>query len=64
MELSRPLSDYGVDSLMAVELRNWIHQEFQATVSTFDIRGVTSIRALGGMVSSRSEGRGAEKSTT
>lgn len=55
VDISRPLFEYGVDSLMAVELRNWIRSQFQATISTFDIMGGTSIRGLGGIVADRSE---------
>lgn len=39
VEPSKPLSTYGVDSLMAVDLRNWIGKEFSATVAVFDIMG-------------------------
>ncbi|RJE22580.1 polyketide synthase [Aspergillus sclerotialis] len=39
VEPSKPLSTYGVDSLMAVDLRNWIGKEFGATVAVFDIMG-------------------------
>lgn len=34
-----PLSDYGVDSLMAVELRHWFRRDFKADVAVFDIVG-------------------------
>jgi acyl carrier protein len=37
VEPSKPLSNYGVDSLMAVELRNWIGREFCVTLAVFDI---------------------------
>lgn len=39
VEPNKPLSTYGVDSLMAVDLRNWIGKEFGATVAVFDIMG-------------------------
>jgi acyl carrier protein len=31
------LADYGVDSLTAVELRNWIQRDFGLSVAVFDI---------------------------
>ena len=37
VEPSKPLSSYGVDSLMAVGLRNWIKREFGATLAIFEI---------------------------
>lgn len=36
---SGPLHVYGVDSLLAVELRNWFSKVFQADVAIFDITG-------------------------
>ena len=33
----RPLSAYGVDSLMAVELRNWIVREFGAVLGMWEM---------------------------
>ncbi|RCI10159.1 hypothetical protein L249_8593 [Ophiocordyceps polyrhachis-furcata BCC 54312] len=39
----RSLADYGVDSLMAVELRNWFRRDFGAQLSVFDIMGRASI---------------------
>ena len=52
----KPLAEYGVDSLMAVELRNWIRRDFQATVAVFDIVGAgRSIAAVGQLVVEKSE---------
>jgi acyl carrier protein len=54
VEPSKPLSSYGVDSLMAVELRNWINKEFSSTVAVFDIIGRVSIAGVAEVVESRS----------
>ncbi|KAI1340369.1 hypothetical protein F5Y15DRAFT_423306 [Xylariaceae sp. FL0016] len=54
VEPSKPLSSYGVDSLMAVELRNYIGREFQASVAVFDIMGGVPIAAIGDLVVERS----------
>jgi NAD(P)-dependent dehydrogenase (short-subunit alcohol dehydrogenase family)/acyl carrier protein len=54
VEPSKPLSSYGVDSLMAVELKNYIGREFQATVAVFDIMGGVPISSIGDLVVERS----------
>lgn len=43
---SQPVSKYGVDSLVAVELRNWLVGHVQADMSIFDVLQSTSISAL------------------
>ncbi|KAL7624922.1 hypothetical protein AAE478_004136 [Parahypoxylon ruwenzoriense] len=53
VEASKHLSNYGVDSLMAVELRNWIRKDFQANVAVFDIMGGTTISTVGALVANR-----------
>ncbi|KAI1774512.1 hypothetical protein F4818DRAFT_64374 [Hypoxylon cercidicola] len=54
VELNKPLSSYGVDSLMAVELRNWIGRDFQAAVAVFDIMGNVPVSAIGDLVVAKS----------
>lgn len=54
VEVSKPLSNYGVDSLMAVELRNWIRRDFAAPVAVFDIMGGVPISTVGELVVARS----------
>ena len=46
IDVSRPLHVYGVDSLLAVELRNWFARVWKADVTVFDITGQASIAAL------------------
>lgn len=55
VEPSRHLSDYGVDSLMAMELRNWMSRDFGAHVAVFDIMGSATIGGIGELVEERSE---------
>jgi acyl carrier protein len=43
----KPLHSYGVDSLVAVELRNWFFKELDVDVAIFDILGGTTIAAVG-----------------
>ncbi|KAL8720573.1 MAG: hypothetical protein Q9225_002592 [Loekoesia sp. 1 TL-2023] len=51
---SMSLSDYGVDSLVAVELRNMLALRAGSETSIFDIMQSTSIAALATMVASKS----------
>ena len=42
----RPLMEYGLDSLSAVELRGWVRQKLGAELSTLDITNAGSLIAL------------------
>ena len=42
----RSLDEYGLDSLVSVELRNWIRREFGAELSLTGIVGAEHVRAL------------------
>ncbi|CAO2655083.1 Nn.00g118160.m01.CDS01 [Neocucurbitaria sp. VM-36] len=46
METDKPLMAYGLDSLAAVELRNWVRMELCAELSTLDILNATSLAIL------------------
>ncbi|TDZ40460.1 Highly reducing polyketide synthase [Colletotrichum spinosum] len=43
MDPARPLSVYGIDSLAAVEVRNWVRNELGALVTTVDIENASSL---------------------
>lgn len=45
---------YGVDSLVAVEMRNWLVKDMNADVAIFDILGGASIVAVSLVVAGRS----------
>ena len=47
LDPSRPIHLYGVDSLVAVELRNWFANNIRADVAVLHILGNTSTEALG-----------------
>jgi hypothetical protein len=50
------LMSYGVDSLISVELRNWIRTELKATVQLLELNeGGRTIKELAGLVASRSK---------
>ncbi|KAI0540917.1 polyketide synthase PksD [Xylaria digitata] len=50
----KPLHLYGVDSLVAVELRNWIAKEFSADVPVFELMSGKTILAIGDFVTKMS----------
>ncbi|PNY20705.1 Polyketide synthase [Tolypocladium capitatum] len=46
MESAKPLSSYGLDSLSAVELRNWVRQELGVELTTLEFTSASSLSAL------------------
>lgn len=57
IDSSKPMSSYGVDSLVAVELRNWFSQELSADTAIFEILSEPSIFAVGMLVARKSQYR-------
>ena len=47
IEPAKPPSSYGMESLAAVELRNWIRMELSADVTMLEILNAKSLAALG-----------------
>lgn len=47
MDPSRPMSIYGLDSLVAVEFRNWARATLGAELSTLEITNAPSLTAIG-----------------
>lgn len=41
-----PMATYGLDSLVAVEIRNWIVRELDVRVSVFDLLSGHSLRMM------------------
>ena len=54
VDLGVPVAAHGVDSLVAVELRNWFASVGKAKLSIFDIQRSPSLRDLAGLVMERS----------
>lgn len=46
LEPTRPLKTYGIDSLVAVELRNWVRTELSIELSALEIVGAVTLVAL------------------
>ncbi|KAK5657389.1 hypothetical protein OQA88_2959 [Cercophora sp. LCS_1] len=55
IDATQPLSKYGVDSLVAVELRNWLVPMAQCEMSIFDLLGAASLKELAKEIVSRSK---------
>lgn len=53
--LDVPILEFGLDSLVAIELKNWLTKTFSTTtIETFEILGMPSIKALAELVAQRS----------
>ncbi|KAB8257378.1 hypothetical protein BDV32DRAFT_140451 [Aspergillus pseudonomiae] len=49
-----PITEYGIDSHVAVELRNWISKHMEGTVPILDILSSSSLTELAGKIADRS----------
>ncbi|RDL41700.1 Thiolase-like protein [Venustampulla echinocandica] len=56
-DLSRPIHTYGLDSLVAVELRNWFEKELKADIAIFEILGGATLSGLGQSAAAKSQFR-------
>ncbi|TVY93276.1 Highly reducing polyketide synthase [Lachnellula willkommii] len=54
IELERRMAEFGLDSLVSIELKNWITQTFKAKLQASEIADAAHILALGSIVASRS----------
>lgn len=52
-DVSQPLLVYGVDSHIAVEMRNWFTQTLKADVAVFEILGGSNAETLGRAVAEK-----------
>ena len=55
VEPEKPIHAFGVDSLVALEVRYWFLKEMKANISVFDIMGSASLRILAEIVEGKSE---------
>jgi zearalenone synthase (highly reducing iterative type I polyketide synthase) len=55
VDSSRPLYRYGVDSLVALELRNWVTREFMASISLLEILASVPMASLAGKIAEKSK---------
>ncbi|KAH7038376.1 uncharacterized protein B0I36DRAFT_372464 [Microdochium trichocladiopsis] len=54
IDTSKPVYSYGVDSLVAVELRNWIGMELQSEINIFDLTSSAPITDVCRKIANRS----------
>jgi hypothetical protein len=57
LDANKPMHLYGIDSLVAVELRNWFAKELHADVAIFDIFGAATTATVGILVAEKSSYR-------
>lgn len=53
--VNQPLAMIGLDSLVSIELKNWLLRALQAAVQTSDISSASSINALASLVTRKSK---------
>ncbi|KAL4970542.1 type I polyketide synthase [Aspergillus stella-maris] len=54
LDANKPLHQYGVDSLVAVELRSWFAKDLKADVAVFDILGSATVESVGRLAAGKS----------
>lgn len=57
VDMHKPLAAYGVDSLLAVELRTWMAKEFLADIAVFEISGGSTLSSVSLLVAARSKAK-------
>ncbi|KAI3400337.1 hypothetical protein diail_3354 [Diaporthe ilicicola] len=55
LDSSRPASSYGVDSLVAVEVRAWVFKAVKSDISVFDILSNTPLTQLAATIAAKSQ---------
>ncbi|KAJ5293199.1 uncharacterized protein N7443_009152, partial [Penicillium atrosanguineum] len=55
IDSNKPLHQYGVDSLVAVELRSWFAKELQSEMAVFDILGGATLTSVAQLATSKSK---------
>ncbi|KAL8730919.1 MAG: hypothetical protein Q9181_004491 [Wetmoreana brouardii] len=54
IDVNRPVSSYGVDSLVAAEMRNWCFRDLKADISVFELLSGNSISMLADQIANKS----------
>ncbi|KAF2010557.1 hypothetical protein BU24DRAFT_472713 [Aaosphaeria arxii CBS 175.79] len=62
VDVNRPLNQYGMDSLVAIEFQSWIRREVDAEIAIFEVLGESTVDSLSRVLMTNS--RFAPKSTS
>ena len=54
VDVSKPISAFGLDSLVAIEVRHWISREFDAGLQLLEILASDSVSGLAGTIMHKS----------
>ena len=54
INIERPLSHYGIDSLVALEMKNWMGKEMGTQLAIFKISGGATLKGIGNLVNLKS----------
>ncbi|OJZ89214.1 hypothetical protein ASPFODRAFT_42376 [Aspergillus luchuensis CBS 106.47] len=57
IDSAKPVHTYGMDSLVAVDLKNWFDREIGASITVFDLMGNSPLRRLSEMAAEKSRYR-------
>ena len=55
IDATKPMHSYGMDSLMAVDMRSWVQTELKAEISLFDVMSGSSINVLAEKIAKESK---------
>ncbi|KAI1618129.1 PKSN polyketide synthase for alternapyrone biosynthesis [Exophiala viscosa] len=55
VDVDKPLHSFGIDSLKAVEVRNWLFREAKADISVFEILSPTPLNVLSTKIAAKSK---------
>jgi len=57
IDVGKPIHTYGIDSLVAIDLKNWLAKEIGADIAVFDLMGNMPLEALSKLAMERSRFR-------
>lgn len=53
LDMFKPMHSYGIDSLTAVDIRNWVAKTFDVDIAVFDILGGATFASAGSAIASK-----------
>lgn len=55
VHVNAPVATYGLDSLVAVEIRNWMMREIEVSVSVFELLSRNTLKMVDDLIVKKSE---------